>query len=132
MNAHLAEISAAVDRGAHAILVVDQAGWHTTAKRRLPENITILPLPPRAPELNPVENLWQFMRDNWLSNRVNPTTRSSPSAARLGTAFATSPGASCPSAAGTGLMHDHQRRLVLRDLCADSAGRCEFAVIPST
>jgi transposase len=70
MNAHLAEISAAVDPGAHAVLIMDQAGWHTTAKRRLPENITILPLPPRAPELNPVENLWQFMRDNWLSNRV--------------------------------------------------------------
>ena len=37
---------------------------------RLPGNITILPLPSKAPELNPVENVWQFMRDNWLSNRV--------------------------------------------------------------
>ncbi len=36
----------------------------------VPENITILPLPPKSPELNPVENIWQFMRDNWLSNRV--------------------------------------------------------------
>ena len=35
-----------------------------------PDNITLLPLPPRSPELNPVENLWQFIRDNWLSNRV--------------------------------------------------------------
>ena len=70
MNAHLAEIGAAVDPGAHAVLIVDQAGWHTTPKLRLPENITILPLPPRAQELNPVENVWQFMRDNWLSNRV--------------------------------------------------------------
>ena len=70
MNAHLAEISAAVDPGAHAVLIVDQAGWHTTAKLRLPENITILPLPSKAPELNPVENIWQFMRDNWLSNRI--------------------------------------------------------------
>jgi transposase len=33
-------------------------------------NITLLPLPPKSPELNPVENIWQFMRDNWLSNRV--------------------------------------------------------------
>ncbi len=70
MNAHLAEIGAAVDPGAHAVLIVDQAGWHTTAKLQLPDNITILPLPPRAPELNLVENLWQFMRDNWLSNRI--------------------------------------------------------------
>ncbi len=36
----------------------------------VPKNFTILPLPPRSPDLNPVENIWQFMRDNWLSNRV--------------------------------------------------------------
>ena len=70
MNAHLAEISTAVEPGAHAVLILDQAGWHTTAKLRLPDNITILPLPAKAPELNPVENIWQFMRDNWLSNRI--------------------------------------------------------------
>ena len=70
MNVHLAEISAAVDPGAHAVLILDQAGWHTTPKLRLPDNITILPLPAKAPELNPTENIWQFMRDNWLSNRV--------------------------------------------------------------
>lgn len=70
MNLHLAEISAAVGEGAHAVLIVDQAGWHLTPKLETPANITILPLPPRAPELNPVENVWQFMRDNWLSNRV--------------------------------------------------------------
>ena len=70
MNAHLAEISVAVDPHAHAVIIVDQAGWHTTKKLHIPDNITLLPLPPRAPELNPVENIWQFMRDNWLSNRV--------------------------------------------------------------
>jgi hypothetical protein len=36
----------------------------------IPDNIALLPLPPKSPELNPVENIWQFMRDNWLSNRV--------------------------------------------------------------
>ncbi len=36
----------------------------------VPDNITIVPLPPKCPELNPQENVWQFMRDNWLSNRV--------------------------------------------------------------
>lgn len=70
MNLHLAEISAAVGKGAHAVLIADQAGWHMTPKLKTPANITILPLPPKAPELNPVENVWQFMRDNWLSNRV--------------------------------------------------------------
>jgi DDE superfamily endonuclease len=43
-----------------------------SAKLPVPDNITLLPLPPKSPELNPVENIWQFMRDNWLSNRMDP------------------------------------------------------------
>ena len=70
MQWHLDEISSQVTPGAHAVLILDQAGWHTTGKLAVPSNITLLPLPPRSPELNPVENIWQFMRDNWLSNRV--------------------------------------------------------------
>jgi transposase len=70
MALHLEEISAAVAPGAHAILVLDQAGWHVSKKLLIPHNITLLPLPPKSPELNPIENIWQFMRDNWLSNRV--------------------------------------------------------------
>jgi hypothetical protein len=70
MQAHLAEISAAVDPGAHAVLILDQAGWHISGRLAVPDNITLLTLPPRSPELNPVENVWQFMRQNWLSNRV--------------------------------------------------------------
>jgi transposase len=70
MNLHLQEISAAVAPGAHAVLLLDQAGWHGSRDLVVPDNITLLPLPPRSPELNPVENVWQFMRDNWLSNRI--------------------------------------------------------------
>jgi transposase len=70
MQAHLIEISAAVAPGAHAVLILDQAGWHVSTRLAVPQNITLLPLPPRSPELNPVENVWQFMRQNWLSNRV--------------------------------------------------------------
>jgi transposase len=70
MAAQLAEISQAVAPGAHAVLMLDQAGWHITPKLRVPDHITLLPLPPRSPELNPMENVWQFVRDNWLSNRV--------------------------------------------------------------
>nr|WP_181378273.1 IS630 family transposase [Pseudoroseomonas aestuarii] len=70
MELHLTEIAQAVAPGAHAVLIVDQAAWHTSPKLVVPSNITILPLPPRSPELNPVENVWQFMRDNWLANRV--------------------------------------------------------------
>ncbi len=70
MQAHLDEIATMVDPGAHAILILDQAGWHTSKSLVVPDNITLLPLPPRSPELNPVENVWKFMRDNWLSNRI--------------------------------------------------------------
>ena len=70
MAEHLKLISAEVAPGAHAILLLDQAGWHTSSKLAVPDNITLVPIPPRSPELNPVENVWQFMRDNWLSNRV--------------------------------------------------------------
>ena len=70
MQAHLAEISAAVDPGAHAVLVLDQAGWHRSTQLAVPQNVTLLPLPPRSPEPNPLETVWQSMRDNWLSNRV--------------------------------------------------------------
>ena len=70
MQLHLNEIAHQVARGAHGVVILDQAGWHTTKKLNVPENITLMPLPPRSPELNPAENIWQFMRQNWLSNRV--------------------------------------------------------------
>jgi DDE superfamily endonuclease len=67
---HLDEIAARVTAGAHAILILDQAGWHGAKDLKIPSNLSLLPLPPRAPELNPQENIWQFMRQNWLSNRI--------------------------------------------------------------
>lgn len=54
----------------HAVLILDRAGWHISNDLRVPDNITLLPLPPRSPELNPTENVWQFLRDNHLSNRI--------------------------------------------------------------
>jgi hypothetical protein len=73
MTLHLAEVSAMVASGKHAILLLDQAGWHMSDRVVVPPNITLLPLPPKCPELNVMENIWQFMRDNWLSNRVFQT-----------------------------------------------------------
>jgi transposase len=70
MNLQLAAISAKVAPGRHAALLLDQAGWHLTPQLVVPTNISIVPLPAKCPELNPQENVWQFMRDNWLSNRV--------------------------------------------------------------
>ena len=70
MALHLAEISQAVEPGCHAVLLLDQAGWHLSDKLAIPDNITLMPLPAKSPELNPTENIWQFIRDNWLSNRI--------------------------------------------------------------
>ena len=70
MALHLEEISLAIAPGHHAVLMLDQAGWHLSPKLKVPDNITLLPLPSKSPELNPIETVWQYMRDNWLSNRV--------------------------------------------------------------
>lgn len=70
MQLHLDEISRRVARKAHAVVLMDRAGWHTTGKLKVPKNISIIFLPSRSPELNPVENIWQYIRANWLSNRV--------------------------------------------------------------
>ena len=70
MDLHLAEISAAVAPGAHAVPPLDRAGRHMSAEVAVPPDITSVPLPPKCPELNVMENVWRFMRDNWLSNRV--------------------------------------------------------------
>jgi transposase len=73
MQLHLDEIARTVAKGAHAVLLLDRAGWHTTGELAVPKNLTLIFLPSRAPELNPVENIWQFLRANWLSNRVFDT-----------------------------------------------------------
>ena len=70
MQLFLIEMSAHVTPGRHAVLLLDQARWHVSARLIVPANITILPLPAKCPELNPQESVWEFMRDNWLSNRV--------------------------------------------------------------
>jgi hypothetical protein len=70
MRLHLDEISATVAVGAHAVLIFERAGWHTTGKLDMPDNITPIWLPSRAPELNPVENVGQCLRANWLANTV--------------------------------------------------------------
>ena len=49
---------------------MDRAEWHTTSKLEMPTNIKSIFLPSRSPELNPVGNIWQYIRANWLSNRV--------------------------------------------------------------
>jgi transposase len=71
MNEHLKEISMQVAVGAHAALICDGAGWHQEGGAlQVPDNITLLRLPPYAPELNPMENVWDYLRANKLSRLV--------------------------------------------------------------
>jgi hypothetical protein len=86
MNLHLAEIARTVAPGAHAVLVLDGAGWHGGKELAVPDNISLLTLPPYAPELNPVENVWEYLRGNGLSNTSSTaTSTSSKPVAKLGT-----------------------------------------------
>jgi len=114
MNLHLAEIAETIAPGAHAVLLVDQAGWHMSTRLVVPANITILALPPKSPELNPVENVWQFMRDNWLSNRVFKSYDDlvDHCCERLGTSSSISRGGSCPSDYANGRTGSDQWDLV--------------------
>jgi transposase len=70
MTLHLAEISRQVSPGAHAAVVADGAGYHIAKDLVVPENVTLIKLPPYAPELNPVENVWEYLRGNRLAITV--------------------------------------------------------------
>lgn len=70
MNHHLRFISERVEPDVHVVLVLDQAGWHRSKGLRVPENVTLLHLPPYSPELNAVERLWAFLKSHYLSNRA--------------------------------------------------------------
>jgi transposase len=73
MNLHLAELAKNVADGGHAIVIVDGAGWHVAEALRVPDNITLLFLPPYSPELNAQENIWQYLRQNYLAGRIFDT-----------------------------------------------------------
>jgi transposase len=73
MNAFLSQFAAELPPDVHAAMVLDRAGWHTAAALRVPANVTLVLLPPKSPELNPVENLWHYLRSHYWSNRLYPT-----------------------------------------------------------
>lgn len=70
MNAHLRFIGCQAGPDKHVVLVLDQAGWHVAKALRVPANMTLLPLPPYSPELNPAERIWAYLKSHYLSNRV--------------------------------------------------------------
>ena len=57
------------DPNVHVVMVWDRAGFHTSKDLKAPDNVTIVPLPPYSPELNPVENLWHYLRSHYWANR---------------------------------------------------------------
>ncbi len=69
MNIQLRDLGQQITDTVQVLLVLDQAGWHNSRGLRVPDNITLLPLPPYSPELNPVEMIWRYLRQHYLSNR---------------------------------------------------------------
>ena len=68
MNVYLKELSRKIKED--VILIMDGAGWHKSKNLIVPKNIQIVLLPPYCPELNPVERLWRYIKDNVLKNKV--------------------------------------------------------------
>jgi hypothetical protein len=70
MDLFLAASAEQLEPGTHAVLILDQAGWHGSRRLAVPGNVTLLPLPAYSPELNPVERVWLYLRERFLSHRV--------------------------------------------------------------
>jgi transposase len=70
MRQHMKQISDTTEPGRHAVVIIDGAGWHTPDIADELANVTLIKLPPYSPELNPIEQVWQWLRQHCLSNRV--------------------------------------------------------------
>ena len=70
MTLFLDRFSTTLAKDEHAALVLDGAGWHTSAALHLPDNVTLVPLPRYSPQLNPVERVWLYLRERHLSHRL--------------------------------------------------------------
>jgi transposase len=72
MNAHLAQVAAQFSAD-FCIIFLDGAGWHVAHDLRVPHHLRLIQLPPRSPELNPAEPIWDHLAENYLANRVFPS-----------------------------------------------------------
>jgi len=70
INVFFEQFTAEVYDDVHILMVWDQAGFHTSKELKIPQNVTIIPLPAYSPELNPTENLWHYFRSHYWSNRA--------------------------------------------------------------
>lgn len=71
MQIFLDRFAATLGEDEHALMVLDQAGWHGANDLVVPNNVTLEPLPPYAPELNPVERVWLYLKERFLSHRLH-------------------------------------------------------------
>jgi transposase len=69
MNIYLEELSKRYENN-NILLIMDRAGWHKSKDLKVPKNIKIEYLPPYSPELNPVERLWKWLKENTIHNRI--------------------------------------------------------------
>ena len=69
LNLFLEQFSRGLPAGVHAVLLWDGAGYHTSEDLKIPKNVSLIQLVPYSPELNPVENLWHYLRSHHWSNR---------------------------------------------------------------
>lgn len=72
MNLFLGRFATTLAPDEHAVMVLDGAGWHTSGALAVPDNITLVPLPRYSPQLNPVERVWLYLRERYLSHRLVP------------------------------------------------------------
>jgi len=70
MDNFLAHFAATQPDDVHALMVLDGAGWHDERALTIPDNLSLVELPPYSPELNPVERIWLYLRERFLSLRV--------------------------------------------------------------
>lgn len=70
VNIFLEQFSRTLAADEHAVVIWDGAGFHTSGTLRLPANVSVVQLPAYSPELNPVENLWHYLKSHFWSNRV--------------------------------------------------------------
>ena len=70
MQVFLDRFAATIGGNEHVAMVLDQAGWHGATALVVPDNITLVPLPPYSPELNPVERVWLYLKQRFLSHRL--------------------------------------------------------------
>jgi transposase len=70
INIFLRQFSGALAENEHAVIIWDGAGFHRAARLVVPANISLIELPPYSPELNPMENVWHYLKSHYWSNRA--------------------------------------------------------------